>query len=264
MDPRVILGIVAMVALGGGVIYLIILAARRAAERERARKAALVAWAEAAGFEVHDDLTAEVESRFKGLVDIGRGHDRAATDVLVRRAGLVVHFFRYFYKTWETRVVTYTDSNGSLQTRTETYEESHHQRYLIIDLSAAFPDLVVRPESWIEKLAALVGFDDIDFESEEFSRKYYVKCKQREFAYAVIHPQMMEYLLANVGSLDLVGGRMLLSAPWNDHTAEDCWRTLNFATGFVDRIPVFVWNDYAKSEPLVLAAAPAPARPPST
>jgi len=260
MDPGAILGIAALVAVGGGVIYLIILAARRAAERERARKAALAAWAGAAGFELYEELTAEVEKRFKGLVDIGRGHDRAATDVLVRRAAPATYFYRYFYKTWETRVVTYTDSNGHIQTRTETYEESHHQRYLMIELSAAFPDLVIRPESWFEKLAALVGFDDIDFESEEFSRRYYVKSKQREFAYAVIHPQMMEYLLAHVGSLELVGGRMLLSANWNDHTAAGCRQTLSFAAGFVERIPEFVWRDYAKSAPLVLGAVPEPAK----
>lgn len=263
MGPEEVFGIVLLVAIFGGVIYLIILAARRAAERERARKAALAAWAAAAGFEVHDELTGEVEGRFKGLVDLGRGHDRAASDVLVRRAGPAAYFFRYFYKTWETRVVTYTDSNGSLQTRTETYEESHHQRYLIIELSAAFPDLVIRPESWFEKLAALVGLDDIDFESEEFSRRYYVKSKQREFAYAVIHPQMMEYLLTNVGSLELIGGRLLLSANWNDHTAAGCWRTLGFAAGFVDRIPAFVWHDYAKSEPLALGAVPEPVNPSS-
>lgn len=259
MTMGAVAGIGAAIAFAVGLIYLLILAARRAAERERARKSALAAWARAAGYELHEELTAEVESRFKGLVDVGRGHDRTASDVLVRREKPGTYFFRYFYKTWETRTVTSTDSNGQTQIRTETYEESHHQRYLIVELSPGFPDIVIRPESWFEKLAALVGFDDIDFESEEFSRKYYVKSAQREFAYAVIHPQMMEYLLAHVANVQLSGGRLLLSALWNDHTAAGCWETSGFAAGFIERIPAFVWHDYAKSESMALPAPPQPA-----
>lgn len=254
-------GIGTAIAVAAWLIYLLIQAARRAAELERARKAALAAWAGAAGFELHEDLTGEIESRFKGLVDIGRGHDRTASDVLVRRCQPATYFFRYFYKTWETRTVTSTDSNGQIQVRTETYEESHHQRYLIVELSPGFPDLVIRPESWFEKLAALVGFDDIDFESEEFSRKYYVKSGQREFAYAVIHPQMMEYLLGHVGNLQLTGGRLLVSAAWKDHTAAGCRETLEFLRGFIERIPAFVWHDYAKGDPQVLPTLPPAADP---
>jgi len=40
-----------------------------------------------------------------------------------------------------------------------------------------------------------MGFDDIDFESEEFSRTFWVKCEDERFAYDVIHPGMMEFLL---------------------------------------------------------------------
>ena len=39
------------------------------------------------------------------------------------------------------------------------------------------------------------GFNDIDFESAEFSRKFYVKAKDRRWAYDIIHQRMIEYLL---------------------------------------------------------------------
>ena len=48
----------------------------------------------------------------------------------------------------------------------------------------------------LDKVSEFVGFDDIDFESAEFSRKFYVKSHDKRWAYDIIHPLMMEYLLA--------------------------------------------------------------------
>jgi hypothetical protein len=67
-------------------------------------------------------------------------------------------------------------------------------------------DLEVRPEGFGDTLKAMVGLDDIDFESEEFSRRFYVTSGDRKFAYDVIHPKMMEFLLARpCGRLELGG-----------------------------------------------------------
>ena len=52
-------------------------------------------------------------------------------------------------------------------------------------------------EGLFSKLAQAVGYDDIDFESAEFSRKFCVRSKDKRFAYDVCHPRLMEYLLAN-------------------------------------------------------------------
>jgi len=60
---------------------------------------------------------------------------------------------------------------------------------------AAVPDLAIRHEHLGDKLLGAIGFDDIDFESEEFSRRFFVKSPDKRFAYAVVHPQMMEFLL---------------------------------------------------------------------
>lgn len=57
------------------------------------------------------------------------------------------------------------------------------------------PDLTVRREHLGDKLLGAIGFDDIDFESEEFSRRFLVKSPDKRFAYAVIDPRMMEFLL---------------------------------------------------------------------
>ena len=56
------------------------------------------------------------------------------------------------------------------------------------------------------------NFDDIDFESDEFSRKFYVQSSDRKFAYDVLHPRMMEFLLQTTPPMiDVEGGALCLS-----------------------------------------------------
>ncbi|MHC4327196.1 MAG: hypothetical protein ACYSWW_03615 [Planctomycetota bacterium] len=67
----------------------------------------------------------------------------------------------------------------------------------ILHLPAVFPELVIGPEGVFSKMAQVVGYDDIDFESREFSRKFCVRSADKKFAYDVCNARMIEYLLAN-------------------------------------------------------------------
>jgi hypothetical protein len=73
--------------------------------------------------------------------------------------------------------------------------QTHYFTPLIIESNLVFKPLFIRPENLFDKIGAAVGFDDIDFESAEFSKKYYVKCPDKKFAYDIIHARMMEFLL---------------------------------------------------------------------
>ena len=46
-------------------------------------------------------------------------------------------------------------------------------------------------------MSEFFGFDDIDFESAEFSKKFFVKAKDKRWAYDVIHTRAMELLLGS-------------------------------------------------------------------
>ena len=59
-----------------------------------------------------------------------------------------------------------------------------------------FPTFLLRLEKLTDKIAAAAGFEDIDFESDEFSKKYYVACEDRRFAFDVITAPQMEMLLS--------------------------------------------------------------------
>lgn len=75
---------------------------------------------------------------------------------------------------------------------------THNFSYLILSLPyQRVPTLSIRREGVLDRIAGVVGFDDIDFESAEFSKRFYVKSSDKKFAYDVIHPRTMEFLLSS-------------------------------------------------------------------
>jgi hypothetical protein len=253
----VLIGIVVIAA----VIWLAVLGAAH----DRERLAGLAAWASANGYQFSINDPFNLDARFHGIGDIGQGHSRRAFEILSRSGPIPTWMFRYEFRTWETRTVT--DSNG--HTHTETYEETHHCSFLIVELQSAFPRLFLRPENLFDKVAAMVGFDDINFESEDFSRHFFCKSDNREFAYAVIHPQMMDWLLSLRAAKMRFEGQLAgpLFVSHIDKLPTDApgrQAAITMAAGFINRIPPFVWQDYGKRPPVELPLPhDAPPPPPS-
>jgi hypothetical protein len=93
--------------------------------------------------------------------------------------------FDYHYETHST------DSKGHRQTHHHTFS------FFILTLEKLFPELTIAKESFFSKIAQAVGFDDIDFESHEFSKKFVVRSKDKKFAYDFCNAQMIDYLLGH-------------------------------------------------------------------
>ncbi|MCF7958533.1 MAG: hypothetical protein K9M57_08810, partial [Phycisphaerae bacterium] len=94
-----------------------------------------------------------------------------------------IQAFDYHYETHST------DSKG--------HRKTHHHRFSFFTLSLEmhFPELKISREGFFSKVAQAFGYDDIDFESHEFSRKFCVRSKDKKFAYDVCNAQMIDYLL---------------------------------------------------------------------
>jgi len=76
------------------------------------------------------------------------------------------------------------------------HRQTHRISYAAFHLPyVGTPDLLIRKENLGDQMLGAVGFDDIDFESEEFSRMFWVKSGNKKYAYDVIHPRMMEFLI---------------------------------------------------------------------
>ncbi|MEZ6073991.1 MAG: hypothetical protein R3C10_27860 [Pirellulales bacterium] len=132
-----------------------------------------------------------------------------------------------------------TTHNGKTSS-THTYRFS----YAIAGLPFAnVPELLIRPEGMFDQLKGLLGFDDINFESEEFSRRFFVKSSNKRFAYDVIDPRMMEFLLAsNPPTIDIEQSRICLCDGGKQWTPEQFKSQLSWARDFFDHWPDHVVN----------------------
>ena len=123
--------------------------------------------------------------RYGFLKQLAQGENRYARNVL---SGTYqqnqVLAFDYHYETY------FQDKNGR---RTE----DHWFSFFILTLPAVFPDLTIRRENFLTKVAGVFGYQDIKFESAEFSKAFCVRSPDKKFAYDVCNAKMMEYLLAN-------------------------------------------------------------------
>jgi hypothetical protein len=98
--------------------------------------------------------------------------------------------------------------------RTGSGKNTHHYyiSFFILQLPAAFPELVIGTEGFFSKIAQAVGYDDIDFESHEFSRTFCVRSADKKFAYDVCNARMIEYLLSNPDlTIEIEGGALAIS-----------------------------------------------------
>ncbi|HRQ73365.1 MAG TPA: hypothetical protein PLU35_10090 [Phycisphaerales bacterium] len=159
-----------------------------------------------------------------------QGHSRAAYNTISGTLSLVGRDCRI-----KTGDFTYTVNHGKSAT---TYNLS----YLILHLPFdEVPDLLIRREGVFDKLAGAFGFPDINFESSEFSRRFHVRCRDRKFAYDVVTPRMMEFLLAtDPGVIDVERGRLCLTDGTRRWTPEEFEARIRWVGDFLGRWPEHV------------------------
>jgi hypothetical protein len=191
------------------------------------RRKELAQWALRNGLTFSAEKDRHFDSRYPGFSCLQKGDSRYACNIM--KGGIAGRVFLgcdYHYAT------------GSGKSR-------HHYNFslVIVNSPILLEPLLIRPENLADKLAALVGFDDIDFESAEFSRKFYVKAANKKWAYDIIHQRMMEFLLSmphfciQFDSLSVIVYRQSRFSPSDFETA------VNLVNGIFDRIPSYVVQD---------------------
>jgi hypothetical protein len=96
--------------------------------------------------------------------------------------------------------------------------------------------ITIGPETFGSRLAGMVGFHDIEFESEEFNRSWKVKCDDKRFANYLIDGSMMEWLMKASGwRFELNGGEILCYA--DRLKTVDVPSLVDTAIGFRAQIP---------------------------
>ncbi|HEX5053513.1 MAG TPA: hypothetical protein VFZ65_17170 [Planctomycetota bacterium] len=218
------------------VIALLAVAAYFGWKAEKERREALAALADELGlrFDAGDD--ADHDDYYAQFEIFRRGHSRVARNTLLGTLELFAQPCRVRCGDFRYKV---TRSNGK-STSTSTYRFS----YVIVHPPWDTPPLLIRPEGLFDKIKGAFGFDDIDFESDEFSRKFFVQSTDKRFAYDVLHPRMMEFLLAEQPPmLDIEDGALCLSDGQRRWDPAGFRRQIAFLRRFCDLWPRHLVKD---------------------
>jgi hypothetical protein len=143
------------------------------------RRKELAAWARSRGFDFYPGKDGMLDERFGRFGCLCRGRSRYGYNrILGDWEGRELLAFDYRY-------VTGSGKN----------QQTHRFSAVVLQSRVPLKPLYLRPEGFFDKVTEFFGLDDIDFESAEFSRQFYVKSPDRRWAYDVIHQRAMDFLL---------------------------------------------------------------------
>lgn len=131
----------------------------------------------------------------------------------------------------------YVVEHGSGKNRSQS---THYRGFAMARVPASWPGLTIENEHIGLKIADALGADDIDFESEEFSSKFWVRSGDRKFAHDLIHPRSMELLLANRGWHWEVRAGWLAIWKQDRHKPEAIQPELDLVCAFLALVPSYV------------------------
>ena len=198
---------------------------------QRKHQEALAREAARLGLSFTPSRSSELARRHENLRGLGEGDDRYAFDIMEGDyLGHAVTVFDFHYETHST------DSQGRRQT-------SHHHRHVVLlHLEREFPAMFVAPEGILSKIAQAFGYDDIDFESHEFSSRFCVRSADKKFAYDVCNPAMMDFLLGNLRLSFELRGSVLALVFEGSVRPEEIEPRLRIAHAIRERMPDYLFT----------------------
>jgi hypothetical protein len=171
MESLIVIGFIA-IAIVAGIFGLI---------ASKKRREAMASIAGRLGLMFNPDKDHGIANRYNFLNKLHHGDSRYAFNIISGK-----------YKDNDILTFDYHYKTGSGKNT-----QHHYFSFFILLLPVWFPELIIVKEDIISKIGQSLGYEDIDFESYEFSKKFCVRSKDKKFAYDFCNAKMIEYLLAN-------------------------------------------------------------------
>ncbi len=215
-------------------------------QQRQAQTQRLSAWATQRGWS-YRAVAPELVTRWSGPPFAGGGN---VTDVF---SGLINGLpFTAFEYSW-------TSQSG---------EHSTTYRYPVVTmpLKSALPLLWMLPQNWENQLSNPLGAGDITFESAAFNELFMVSSDNDRYAYAVVHPRMMEYLMSCpfAGWGLRIEGNHVIFFGRGPQIPDGVGATASWLSGFVSLIPDHVYDQYATTAATGYAGSVTGLRPEAT
>jgi hypothetical protein len=190
------------------------------------RRKELAAYARERGLSFRPDKDRGMDDRYGEFKCLRRGRSRFAHNIITGELqGLTVNAFDYHYTT------------GSGKNR-----RTHRFSALIARSPVAIKPLLIRRENVFDKVTEFFGLDDIDFESAEFSRKFFVKSTDKRWAFDVIHQRTMEYLLEAPAFSIQFDNENIITWRSRRFGASDFDEACGLIKGILDRLPGYLYR----------------------
>ena len=207
-----------------GVIIFVFIA-YHAHRKTEERRLALTAFAAQRGWEFDPMKNRNIRHQFLNVELFERGADRYGENVIYgAHEGCEALMFDYHY-----------------ETRSGKNSKVRHHHYGVVALRSPFllKPLMVRPEGLWDKVTSAFGWDDIDFESAEFSRRYHVSGPDRRWAFDVINPRTMEVLMSRANVTLYLAHTHILVTKSGHLRPEEMIDGLVLCAAVLDGIPEF-------------------------
>jgi len=214
-------------AVAAAVAAAIVIAVEESRHIKDRRRRELAEWAQANDLKFHPGTDYSIGSRYQPFTWLQEGDNRYGYNIMVGTPGhRVTCGFDYHYETHP--------ANGKGLRR--TYH--HHFSAVVVDAGLPLKPLFIRPERVFDKVTEFVGIDDIDFESAEFSQKFFVKSPDRRWAYDVLHQKTMELMLAYPRfHIEFQGSQVMAYYDNKTFTLGEFGSALKVVTGILDYLP---------------------------
>ena len=180
--------------------------------------------------DAHDDT---LETRYPDFNCLRDGSNRYAYNLLGGKSGdYALAGFDYHHETYST------DSDGKRKTH------DHYFSAIVFDTPFPLKPLLIRTETFMDKVGEFFGVDDIDFESDEFNRKFFVKAVDRRWAFDVINQATMEFLLAAPRFTIQFAGGSVIAFRDELFTPDEFEQAEQVVRGILDRLPKYLLEEW--------------------
>ena len=154
------------------------------------------------------------------------------------------HSFNVIEGTSGNRPLRAFDYHYYNATQSGERKDHHYFSAVVIDAGIPLLPLTIRPRGLLDEVTEFIGFEEIGFESAEFSQKFFVKSPDRRWAYDVVHQKTMELMLAHPHFLvDFQGSQVMAYYHNKMFSLGEFGSALKVVTGIVDGLPKSVVRD---------------------
>jgi hypothetical protein len=111
---------------------------------------------------------------------------------------------------------------------------------IVLENQAPLKPLLIRTENLFDHVAEFFGAEGIKFESAEFNRAFHVTSPDRKWAYDVLHPRAMEFLLSMPKFEVQFDDVLVMVHRARTFSVQDFEAAAKVAQGLLDGLPEFV------------------------